>query len=304
MDYLKILDLYQDYSIPSQTEGHKHCRPGWINTACPFCIGNEGLHLGYDLEDNYFRCWRCGWHPVAETIAALVGVHASESRLLLKQYGGIAKVEEAPTAQPRPKAHKLPSGIKSLQRQHQSYLVKRGFDPEKIARKWGLLGTGPVSSLDGADYKHRILAPIRWHDSQVSFQTRDITNKAKHKYKACTKERELVHHKEILYGDQSEWGDVGICVEGVTDVWRFGPKAFAVFGIGFKTPQIRAIIQAKFKRVFVVFDNDPQAQIQANKLVSELKFAGVKAFQTTILNGDPAAMKQDDADSLVKELTK
>ena len=50
-----------------------------------------------------------------------------------------------------------------------------------------------------------------------------------------------------------------------------------------------------------MFDDDPQAKIQANKIVAELKFREVDAFRVDI-EGDPGSMKQSDADYLVKQL--
>jgi DNA primase len=117
---------------------------------------------------------------------------------------------------------------------------------------------------------------------------------------ACPKDRELIPHKEILYGKQEYWKDNAICVEGPTDVWRFGVRSFAVSGIKFTPKQVR-VMAKMFKRVAVCFDNDPQALIQANKLVGELKFRGVDAFRVDI-EGDPGSMKQEDADYLVKQL--
>ena len=58
---MKLIQLYQDYNVPFQTEGHKHCRDGWVNTECPFCTGNPGLHLGATLDGKIFTCWRDGW---------------------------------------------------------------------------------------------------------------------------------------------------------------------------------------------------------------------------------------------------
>ena len=89
-------------------------------------------------------------------------------------------------------------------------------------------------------------------------------------------------------------------VEGPTDVWRLGSLAFAVSGIKYTPIQVRNISKA-FKQVAIVFDADPQAKIQATKLVAELRFRGVDAFRVDI-EGDPGSMKQEDADYLVKNL--
>jgi len=132
----------------------------------------------------------------------------------------------------------------------------------------------------------------------VSFQTRDITGKSDLKYISCPKAREVIQHKHILYG--KNWNrKVGIAVEGVTDVWRLGPAAFAVFGIEFLNQQVRQMAKL-FKRVIVLFDDDPQAIRQAAILMEELKFRKVDAAQE-IIKGDPGEMSPADADYLVKQ---
>ena len=163
-----------------------------------------------------------------------------------------------------------------------------------------MLGTGPVSSLDGINYKFRIVTPIFWQGEQVSFQARDITNKSKLKYITCPKDRELIHHKHILYSSSVLPSYTGIIVEGKTDVWRFGDSAYATFGIKYTPTQVR-LIANMFKRVAVIFDDETQAIIQANKLVGELKFRGVDAW-TVSIDGDPGSMKQSEADYLIKNI--
>ena len=44
---MDILSLYQEHGVMIADEGHKHSRPGWVQTTCPFCTGHEGYHLGY-----------------------------------------------------------------------------------------------------------------------------------------------------------------------------------------------------------------------------------------------------------------
>jgi DNA primase len=303
---MSLLKLYQDYNIEIATEGHKHSRPGWINVACPFCSGdNPGFHLGYNEEDNYFYCWRCGSHKKIPTIAKLLGVSSNETYRLVKEYGvGVESLGEERKISPkiRLKSHKLPSDVKRMGKNHRRYFEKRGYDPERIERNWGVLGTGPMSQLDGISYKYRILVPIDWNNQRVSFQTRDITNRQKLKYITCPKDRELIFHKHILYGKQEMWSKTGICVEGVFDVWRFGFNAFATFGIEYTFQQMR-LISKLFDRVFIAFDPDKQAQKKANELRIELQFRGVECHNI-LLNCDPGDMKQKDADDLVKSILK
>ena len=305
---MDILQLYQDFSVDYLTEGHKHCRPGWVNTECPWCSGNPGYHLGYEMTGDYYVCWRCGWHPIVPTIAKLINMPEKEAYHLVKKYGAlIARLIKEPVTKIRILAHRMPSDTMPLLPHHKKYLEDRGFDPDYLEKEYKLLSTGPSSTLTSyrtLDYKNRILIPYIWNGEQVSYDTRVPQDLAPHekRYKACPEERELIPHKEILYGKQDKWTKSGVLVEGPTDVWRFGSNSFAVSGIKYTAPQVRAIAHT-FSRVAVCFDDDPQAIIQSNKIVAELKFRGVDTFRVDI-EGDPGSMKQSEADYLVKQLIK
>lgn len=297
---MKIVELLNDFNIPFQTEG-KNCGPGWISMQCPFC-GDSSDHLGYSLNAGFFKCWRCGWHPTGLTISKLTGVRLLDTQDIIRQYGGTNIA--GPVIKPEIKKFKWPSDSGPMNVRHMEYLRRRGFDPLKLQDQWALSGTGPASQLDGRDYKHRILAPIIWEGKVVSFQSRDITGKAELRYKTCPKDRECIHHKHLVYGKPNHWTDAGICVEGITDVWRLGPRAFATFGISFTTEQVKQIAK-NFKRVFILFDVEPQAQKQAEKLEGELLLHGVGAMIMTAALGekpDPASLTQEEADYLVKNL--
>jgi hypothetical protein len=302
---MDVVQLYQDYSVDFRTEGHKHCRPGWVNTPCPFCIsdrGHEGYHLGFELDSNHYYCWRCGWHPIVPTVAKLLNLKEQEVRRLIKGYGLLVPKYIKPSTEVKKIVeHRMPSSTGPLEKRHKQYLEGRGFDADKLEAIWNLVGTTHISLLDGISYKQRIIIPVLWDLTAVSFISRDITDKHLLRYITCPKAREIIHHKHIVYGKQEEWTSTGICVEGATDVWRFGTRAFATFGIEFTHQQIR-VIARNFKRVHIVFDPETQALKQARKLKSELTFRGVETYIVTGLTSDPGKMKQDDADHLVKQL--
>lgn len=302
---MSLIDLYQDFNIQFQTEGHKHCRPGWVNTACPFCTGNPGLHLGFNLSTKAFYCWRCGWHPQDQTIAELLNVSKQIAKETLRKYEINSRaVIQSQNHTIKFKPHKLPSDCHPLSSKyckgHRAYLRARHFNPDQLEQDWRLMGTGPTASLDRISYRYRIIIPVVWKGRSVSFQGRDITGKTDLRYQSCPKNREAIPHQSILYGRQDKWGDTGICVEGVTDVWRLGFSAFAVFGIDYSHAQVREM-KKHFKKVFVMFDIDPQAVRQGEKLVADLQFRGVEAEQIIIPN-DPADMDQDEANALVSRL--
>ena len=303
---MAISNLYLDYNIEEAPDGHKHQRENWINCACPFCSGDAGYHLGYNEDQNYFFCWRCGHHHIIETLSLLTKLGKSEARNLSRQY----RIRSGSGQQTRPastntkiniKPFKMPSSIITLNKAHRRYLEKRNFNPDRLIEEWNVQGTSPMSMLDGIQYKYRILVPIYWKGEIVSFQTRDYTNRQEKKYLACPQKRETVHHKHLIYGNEKLWGDTGICVEGVFDVWRLGGNAFSTLGIGYTSEQVRIISQT-FKKVIIIFDPEKQARNQAKKLQEELQFRGIQAINYTKLETDPADLSQDDANHLLKEL--
>ena len=327
---MDAIQLFEDFSIPYYAEGYKYCRPGWINVDCPFCNANHpGPHLGFELANPHFHCWACGFHSIQDTIAALLQINWGEASLIIKQYGGKSYVKyKEKEIKYNTKPHKLPSGTIPLQKNHKKYLEGRGFDPDFLEKEWNLIGTGPISILKNGqkelDYRFRIIIPYIWEGRQVSFDARDITGKTSIKYMACPLEREIIPHKDILYGKQESWENTGICVEGTTDVWRLGKNAFATSGIAY-TPKQVSLIAKIFKRVAIIFDEgeekekgffdlktiqknlnlskELQSKKQAKSLIAELRFRGVDAFKVSI-KGDPASLSQNEADYLVKQLIK
>lgn len=305
---MSIADLYRDYGIPTAPEGHKHFREGWVNTACPHCTGSAGFHLGFNLDGNYFYCWRCGHHFVTKTLAKILNLGYKQAKEISFDY----QLRNRSNRRKSNKVVKLskytfkqPSGVIRLDKPHIKYLEKRNFDPEFLSRTYKIRGTSPHSKLDDGDgklirYGYRIFIPFFWEDQMVSYQCRDYTNRQKIKYMACPEKREIVHHKNILYSGGIR-GDVGICVEGVFDVWRLGSPAFATMGIGYTQEQLK-VMKRLFKKIFIVFDPEKQAQQQASKLQGELRARGIETYIYKGLETDPGDLTENDARHLLKEL--
>jgi hypothetical protein len=295
---MKIEKLYQDYNIHIAQSGERHYRYGWINTSCPFCTGNQGNHLGYNIKENYFFCHRCGFHSHKEVIKALT--NESDLIRVFKTYKGIPTYQKQkikPVKQS--KTLKTPNNLLPLTQYHRNYLKNRNFDPDELIKKWGICSTSPISKLDYYDYSNRIFAPIYWCGKKVSFQCR-VTKESNVKYKTCPPEYEAVFHKDILYGNQNYWSKTGIVVEGVTDVWRLGVYACATFGTKYTNAQVK-IIAKNFKKVAVMYDGDEAGNMNADKMISELLFLGVDAFRV-VPDSDPGDMKKNEVDYLIKKI--
>jgi len=295
---MKIEQFFQDYAIHYVTgdERHRHARQGWVHIECPFCVGNPGYHLGYNLQDDYFNCWRCGGHSQVNVVANLLQINKHEAYRIVNKYSGGIRVKEKPTNK---LPYAVPSNIQPLLSAHRSYLQSREFDPDYLAAAFDVQSCGVMSRMDGINFQHRLFIPIQWMGAEVSFQTRAV-GQTSLRYITCPEKREKIHHKHILYGRTGLWRDTIILTEGVTDVWRVGKYGAATFGIKYTPKQLRLIAKL-FKRVALLYDSDPQAQQQANKLVGELKFRSVDAFKIDI-QGDPADIKQAEIDYIVKQI--
>lgn len=286
----------EDYNIPFAVEG-KNTQTGWVNIDCPFPNCNDtSNHGGFNLSKSYYNCWKCGFHYLNDTISILINVSRREADSIIKEYD-IHTSQTVIKESIKNKRGKLelPKGTAPLQFVHKQYLRKRNFVPEELVVTWDLQGVWQFG-----DYKYRIIAPIYYNNKLVSYQGRDITDRSPYRYKACAKKNELIHHKYILYGLDYVQNMSMIIVEGITDVWRLGKGAVALFGVGYTIQQIR-MIKKKAKKVFILFDY--AATEQADKLSWELAILGISV---EIINApfteDPGSMKQEDADYIKKQL--
>jgi hypothetical protein len=298
-DALKFL---RAYNIPHTTEGSR-ARRGWVQLNCPRCGGGErGWDLGINLSDERVSCWRCKGTHIVPTIQKLLRVSHDDAEKLYKQFQSRAIVgpERVEAVAHPEKAVVLPYGVQPLNDlpAHKKYLVDRRFDPALLERCYGLMGLNRHS-----EYGHRIIAPITFEGRLVSYQGRiivDIEDKSK-RYKACAMKDEAIHHKHLLYGWDQASGDSCVVVEGITDQWRLGPGALATFGTGFKTEQA-VLLQRRFKRVFIMFDPEPQAQCVAEDLGWWLAGMGTEVLFPDGLTTDPGDLKQEEADAIMREL--
>lgn len=290
--------FFRDYAISWIDEGErdKHSRSGWIQVPCLFCHGSTGYHLGYNLGGGYFNCWRCGFHTNIEVIKVYGGKSWSKAKELLKEYTTYETLAQQKIATKASKTL-LPPGTLPLSQAHRRYLYGRGYDAGKVIEDWGLMATGPAGS-----YRHRIIAPIYFNGILVSYQGRDITNKADLRYKACRQEDEVIDHQNIVYGiDNTLPSHVGIVVEGITDAWRMGKGTVSTFGIDVTSHQ-RYLLMQSFRKLFLMPDNEIQAIKNYEALGMELSLAGVDVELILLDEDDPGSLAQEEADEIREEL--
>lgn len=198
-----------------------------------------------------------------DTVAMLLHTTPEAVRPLLAEYGfrGSPSTPPQERATHLPEATALPPGTTHPSEYHRRFLQGRGLSPEPIFRDWGVLGTGPAGP-----YKLRLIIPVRFDGRVVSWDSRDITDRAPARYMACPGDQETVPRKHLLYGEDLAVGKTVIIVEGPLDAWAVGPGAVATFGTGFTSHQVKRL--KRWKRRFILYDNDEAGREGAERLAA------------------------------------
>jgi DNA primase len=296
-----MMPFLEEFGIDYVTEG-KNVSPGWINIQCPFC-DDPSEHLGYDPKSGMLSCWRCGSKFLDNLLRELL--NTKEVSEILKKYQTEGEAEVEYTRKEKKEINKeveMPCGayqpthmwnvLHNIKDIYAKYLKDRNFTPEDIKREWNLW----IGGYTG-DYKFRIIIPVYYKHTLMSYVARDITGLQEPKYLNMPGG----NIKEYLYGYDHTGQDTVIVVEGVTDVWRLG-KGVAVATFGTKTTMAQLILLKKFKRVGVLFDRGESAQEEAEKIINALGLIGIEVHNLSLPEGasDPADMTEVQARMIVK----
>ena len=288
---MKFKDILSEYNIPTGPAGHYHCRAGWINIDCPFCSpDSQGWYMGYSIEGNYVTCWRCGGHPLINTVMMITRLNYNEVKKLLDN------LETGHFEKQKPLGKLIiPTGIKELHSTHKYYLHSRGFNWRKIERLWKIQGITISSRLSW-----RIWIPIHYHGEIVSWTTRSISHNPKiARYISAAENEEAIPHKELLYGEDFARHAV-IVNEGPLNAWKIGPGAVATFGVGYSQKQIERI--SKYPIRAICFDSELEAQKRARKLVNDLSVFPGDTYNVILDAKDAAEESRENIKRLRKEI--
>jgi 5S rRNA maturation endonuclease (ribonuclease M5) len=303
---IDIIRLFKDFNVKYHTEGYKQCGYGWLQIDCPYCSGSHGPHLGWNIRNNYFNCWRCGFHSTIKVLSDILNITNATVKEIINEYVDIETAyTEIKTRTNTKTKLDLPIGTTNLSDIHKKYLEKRGFNPNQLELIWDLKGTTYCKDKD-EDYSYRIIAPI--YDKKyrlITYQGRDFTGQQENKYKCCKKENEIVHIKHYLYGYWllKNYESVVIC-EGIADVWKYGVGAVATFGVSYKPEQVNLL--KDFKNKYILFDNDEAGKNAAIKLSNDLSSFGGNTYIIKIPKKykDIGEMPEKEVISIKKEITK
>jgi len=284
----------KDNKIMIAEEG-SNTSPGWANIQCPFC-DDQSTHLGFNIENGGFNCWRCGPHSVYDVIRIFKNCSLKTASQIYYEYqtGKKVKIKKVKF---HSKKVKLPEFIQPLEVKAKKYLKSRNFDPDMLITKYNLQYVDNIG-----DYKFRIIAPINYQGQIVSYQGRDITGRQELRYKACSEFDEVIHYKNILYNMDNATKDYAIVMEGITDVWKIGDDTIATFGTGYTQEQVLLLIE-RYKKIFILFDTEEIAMKKAKDLGGLLNSFGVDVEIVELFGvNDPANLSDEEANDFKSRL--
>jgi len=178
---------------------------------------------------------------------------------------------------------------------HIDYLEKRNYDVQHLIQNYNIHFGGYTGN-----FKYRIIIPVYLNGKLVSYVGRDITESAYLRYKNLREQDSVLPVKETVYNIDNVTDEAIIC-EGITDAWRFGFNAVALFGLVYTQKQVR-LLGTKLKKAYICFDNEPQAEQAAEILAEELSWQGVSTEILLIDTKDPGEMSNKEADLVKQEL--
>ncbi len=233
---------------------------------------------------------------------ALLGIRYDQVSDLLSQYSdGTTPINKSLKKTGKAKSVALP--MNELNERGRKYLLKRKFDPEYIHEKYGVSGT----MLTGF-WAYRIFIPIHFNKQLISFQARSTLSKEKCKelkiqrYLNLPVEESVVNPKTVLYNIDNCKKDWCALVEGPTDVWRFGNDCCATLGTSTSIEQ-HILLAERFKTVYIIFDNEKEAQERATKLGYALLMENIHVeIINHQLNHDMGDMAEKEIRQFKKEL--
>ena len=294
---MNITALFRDYNIAASDQSSENASPEFLQTKCVFC--DDPLdHLGWHLSGEFVNCWKCGGHSIEYALQKLLNLTRVQVNELVEKYSGMGGQD----VRARLNARKVPRAITvelpghPLDKQHVRYLKRRGFDPEYLERKYGLRGTGIAE-----EWKYRIIIPIYFNGKLVSFQGRDITDRQKLRYRSLEVERSVMHYKHTLYNMDNCDRNTVVVFEGPTDVWRWGDGSVATYSTAITEWQIRLL--AGYRKVFFIFDSEPEAQLLAKRAAFKLSIMGVSVEVIDLESDkDPGELDESEVHDLKKGL--
>lgn len=290
---MNFIKLFQDYDIPILPDKNGI----WANVDCPYCDEEKGhYNLGFNCSGNYYHCWKSVHsYPIKKVLSDVLSVPMSSIPEILNQYEGGTKIVERRMS----KAKYLELPTDTFSKAERKYLKSRDFDPKYLYKKYNIVGGG----IDGP-WKFRIIIPVYYQGKLMSWTGRSILSKKKLKelgiprYKNLSIEKSVKNIKELFFNIDNCKSDTVVLTEGAFDVLRFDGNAICSMGTELTEGQIN-LLSNRFRKIFILFDNEPEAQEKARKFGLQLSAIGI---EVEIINAYEDFGKNDMGECSKKEI--
>lgn len=191
------------------------------------------------------------------------------------------------------------------------YLESRGFDPDHLSLNW-LVGYSVGSSRPSPGFRDRLVIPffscgtvsvpvlVGWQARSVFVSPNkcDADPHSKYLTMAGMPKSRLLYSSPagILHSDRV------VVTEGVTDAWRCGEDAVAVFGKMASARQVQLIIEAARGRQAIVIAFDSDAEREAQKLTAKLQsILSQRGLAVDVMRCHPPTGRKDFGECTAEE---
>ena len=258
---MKLEEILHKYGIT-----YKAVSENVVNINCPLCIGKTSGQSDSKFRCGIFRdtlgyhCFRChGTGSLFYLLNQIEGISKKEYNDLVdtgqvnnESVAGLIKNKfQTKKKENIPQMLQDLPGTPITKREAEdnqllsSFMKKRNISLDTLiiykCRICGCVG----------DYAHRLILPIYYNGEAVSFQARDITNKARQKFL-----NPVVNINNYIYPTPFEDKESVYIVEGIFDAWRMQYNTVAVFGKALTKTQRRLLRKLKIKNYIFCLDSD------------------------------------------------
>lgn len=292
-----VKKFLSDYDITHREHGQKTTK-GWVQVQqCPFCFG-DNYYLGINIQNAYFHCWFCGASgSISHLIKHLLNTTYRHSKKIADEYGWVPYFDQAQGQIEGSEEVKI-AGLTTLRKIHIDYLKRRNFDHNMLEHRYRIQANYTVGR-----FPYRIVIPVFDNGVLVNSTSRDVTDQQQERYLSLSNSEAIIPIKECVYNiDVPLPNDNLLVVEGPFDVWRIGGATVSLFGTAFKTAQVMRIVSKCPRKVFILFDSEPEAQKNADKLAHCLAPFVNHVQVVELPGGDPGDLTETQASNVRAEL--
>lgn len=288
--------LFNNYNVKYSLKINR----GWVNVNCPYCDSKStSFNLGFNPAGNYYHCWKSQHsYSLQEVLSTLLNIPVDSVNNVLIDYQGLGEILPE---KKKSKVKYLTLPTDTFIPAERKYLKSRGFSPKYLNEKYHIVGGG----ISG-DWKFRIIIPIYYNGKLMSWTGRSILPKDKLKklniprYKNLSIEKSVMNPKELFFNLDNCNGSEVVLTEGAFDVLRYDGEAICSLGTELTEGQIK-LLSERFQKVFILFDNEPEAQEKARKFGLRLSSMGV---EVEIVDAFGDFGKNDMGECLPEEIEK